>query len=291
MCTWLTEKTGILIENVGDFFNRLPELIGFALGFAIGKIVQWGTDAWNYLCTNVPIWIESVSDWFSELPGKIKEWLNNTITKLKEWVSDGKKKAKEFTDEFGKKLSTWFKELPSKFKQWGEDALNGLLDGFRNIAGSITSFFSGLWGSITSGFNSTKSTVSGGGGSKGSSKRSLLAEPIMELRTLGDGISSYAIETPEMYTGYVSSTSDVSRAMNDTYNYILNGGSHKKDNSLNDKLDKLIGLLSTKQTSNSESNLTIQIENMQVRDELDIRRIATELEEMRKLQARGKGDL
>ncbi|MGL5530978.1 MAG: phage tail tape measure protein, partial [Culicoidibacterales bacterium] len=85
---FFTETIPQWIENIGTWFSELPYKIGFAIGQALGSIIQWGADCRDYLETNVPLWINSVVTFFSELPGKIWDWLVNAYNRVVQWGSD-----------------------------------------------------------------------------------------------------------------------------------------------------------------------------------------------------------
>ena len=58
------------IDAIVQFFTDLPYKIGYALGFVIGKLIEFGINAVNWVKTNVPIIIDNIVTFFSELPGK-----------------------------------------------------------------------------------------------------------------------------------------------------------------------------------------------------------------------------
>ena len=62
--TFFTESVPAWLASMGTWFSQLPSSIAFGLGEAIGSIIKWGSDSWNYLSTNVPIWISNVGIFF-----------------------------------------------------------------------------------------------------------------------------------------------------------------------------------------------------------------------------------
>jgi phage-related protein len=107
-----------LWQSVIDWFNSLPEKIGFALGYAIGSIIKWGSDVLNWIKTEVPKMINNVVKFFSELPSKIWTWLVNTIVKIETWKANMIQKAIEIGSNFINNIINFFKELPSKIWTW-----------------------------------------------------------------------------------------------------------------------------------------------------------------------------
>ncbi|MGL5382482.1 MAG: phage tail tape measure protein [Culicoidibacterales bacterium] len=110
---FFTETIPQWIENIGTWFSELPYKIGFAIGQALGSIIQWGADCRDYLETNVPLWINSVVTFFSELPGKIWDWLVNAYNRVVQWGSDMWKKVTEIATEFVNRIITGISRMPS----------------------------------------------------------------------------------------------------------------------------------------------------------------------------------
>lgn len=158
---FFTVKVPEIVNNVIEFFKKipqwfdeLPEKLGYALGFAIGKIIQWGADTWNYLLTNVPKWISNIGQWFSELPGKIWTWLLNTIDKVVTWGRDMAEKGKKgATDLFNNVVNT-IKGLPARMTEMGKNIVEGLWNGISNMAGWIYDRISGFCSGVVDGVKS-----------------------------------------------------------------------------------------------------------------------------------------
>lgn len=143
------------IQTTIQWFQDLPYKIGFALGYVIGKLIEWGTNMLYFVTTEIPKIIDNIITFFSELPGKIWEWLVNTITKIIQWREDMKAKAIEagsnflntvvnFIKELPAKIWTWLVNTISKLNQWREDmktkgkeAITGLINNVIEGAKSI----------------------------------------------------------------------------------------------------------------------------------------------------------
>lgn len=163
------------IDNIGNWFNQLPGKIGEALGFALGSIIQWGIDTWNYLVTNVPIWIQGIGDWFAQLPGVIWNWLTNVISNVASWGSDMFNKAVETGQNFINGIIDWFSQLPGRIWDWltstisnigsfvsdmgskaveaGQSFLDGIVNTVSQIPGKMLSIggdiVQGIWNGIS----------------------------------------------------------------------------------------------------------------------------------------------
>lgn len=145
---FFTESIPNFIKNAIEWFKNLPEHIGYALGFALGKLILWGANLINFAKTEIPKFIANVVTFFSELPSKIWTWLVNTITKLAQWREDMKTKGKEAIKGLIDKVIEGAKEIPSKMLSIGSDIVNGVWQGIQNAKdqffANVKGFFSGL---------------------------------------------------------------------------------------------------------------------------------------------------
>lgn len=160
-----------LWQSLMDWFNSLPEKIGFALGYVIGTISKWGGQVREYLITNVPIWIDNVVKFFSEMPDKIWTWLKNTFDKIATWGTNVKNKAVEVGTEFINSIVKFFSELPGKVWEWLTNAWNNITTWATNVkekaveigtnfVTTISTFFSELPGKVWTWLSNTISKVS-----------------------------------------------------------------------------------------------------------------------------------
>lgn len=167
--------------QLAGYFAALPERIAYQLGFALATIIKWGTDTFNYLTTNIPIWINSVGTWFSQLPGTIKTWLDAVITGFVAWgISTGdflKNTITTWITNAGIWLSalpgvitTWLTETYNRFVKWGADTLelvknnatnwiNNLISMVQQIPGKIFSALSDLGNQMRNSFSGSFNTA------------------------------------------------------------------------------------------------------------------------------------
>lgn len=108
------EKISEFVTKAGEFFQQLPGKIGYALAFALGKVIEWGISLVQWAVTNIPIFIENIITWFRELPEKIWEWLTATIQKLVEWGANVISWIAENVSQFIENIVNWFMQLPEK---------------------------------------------------------------------------------------------------------------------------------------------------------------------------------
>ena len=106
------------IENVKQWFNQLPYNIGYALGMAMVKFHEWGTNLLTWVSTVIPQVIESIKTWFHELPGKIQESIHEAYNKIVSWGVDMRQKANEISKAFFDNMINWFRQLPDRIGSW-----------------------------------------------------------------------------------------------------------------------------------------------------------------------------
>lgn len=146
------EKISEFVTKAGEFFQQLPGKIGCALGFALGKVIEWGISLVQWAVTNIPIFIENIITWFRELPGKIWEWLTATIQKLVEWGANVIAWIAENVSQFIENIVNWFKQLPekiwthlveiiTKLSEWYNNAVTWITTNIPLIVDSFLSFF------------------------------------------------------------------------------------------------------------------------------------------------------
>lgn len=155
----LPENIGNIITAIQDWFLGLPERIGYALGFALGTIVKWGIDIFDFLSTKIPEIINAVRDWFMELPGKIADAIATTIVKFAEWVVGIYDYLSVKVPEIIDSVKNWFITLPDKIKdaiasaydkfvEWANGIFNFLSKEIPRIVSSVVEWFSELPGKI-----------------------------------------------------------------------------------------------------------------------------------------------
>lgn len=110
----IPEKVGNTITSIGEFFSQLPEKIGYALGYALGRIVAWEVNMATTLKEKVPEIIENVRTWFSELPEKIWTAISGAIETVTTWGKNVYDSFSKAVDEAIQAVVKWFSEMPGK---------------------------------------------------------------------------------------------------------------------------------------------------------------------------------
>lgn len=146
--TSLPGKVGDVINSIGEWFSSLPEKIGYALGFAVGKIGEWVGNMVVTVTTEVPKIVSSVVKFFEELPGNI--W--TAILKALDVISKWRERMIAFVViEVPKIISSIvgeFKKLPDELRKLGkfiwDGLINGLKDAWNTVTNGIKSFTDGF---------------------------------------------------------------------------------------------------------------------------------------------------
>ncbi len=179
----IPEGVNTLVTNIQTFFGTtIPYWIGYAVGYILGKLVEWGLRLVQFATQDIPQFISKVVDWFKQLPGKIWTWLLNTINKTAEWVRQMIQKAVQAGKDFITNVVNFIQQLPGKVWsflsntisnaasfvgsfanqaiQAGRNFFNGIVNKVREIPGQMISIgsdivngirsgISGAWGALT----------------------------------------------------------------------------------------------------------------------------------------------
>ena len=213
IATFFTETIPEKISQLFDWFTRIPENIGYALGYALGTIARWIVDAWNSISEGVPKIIESIGEFFSELPGKIWQALLKVIDTLVKWITQAIEWAKTEIPKFILTVVNFYLSLPGKIwnallsaldkvKQWGTQLLNWAKTKIPKVVSSIIGFFKqlptkivevgtnlvkGLWNGIKGAASWLKDKILGFGDSilSGFKKAFGIASPSKKTKEMG----------------------------------------------------------------------------------------------------------
>lgn len=179
----IPEGINTLVTNIQTFFgSTIPYWIGYAVGFILGKLSEWGARLVQFVTQDIPQFISGVVEWFTQLPGMIWTWLLETINKTAEWVSQMIQKAVQAGQEFITNVVTFIQQLPgtvwsflsntissaasfvgsfaNQAIQAGRQFFNGIVNTVRQIPGQMISIgadivngirsgISGAWGALT----------------------------------------------------------------------------------------------------------------------------------------------
>ncbi|MFV0552923.1 MAG: hypothetical protein ACK5L6_13535 [Anaerorhabdus sp.] len=148
----LPAKVGEVIDSIRDWFASLAGKISYALGFALGAVVQWVVDTYEYLKIKIPETIESVKNWFAELPNKIWNAIIGAKNKIVTWGTEMIETVKREVPKIIDSFINFFKEIPGKLFDLGKDIVDGFINGIKNWWDDVLNFGSNLIDDFVSGF-------------------------------------------------------------------------------------------------------------------------------------------
>lgn len=145
-------KVGDVISSIANWFSGLPEKIGYALGFAVGKIGEWVGNMVTTVTTEVPKIVSSVVKFFEELPGNIWTAILKTLDTISEWRE---RMIAFVVIEVPKIISSIvgeFKKLPDELRKLGKFIWDGLINGLKDAWSTVTNGIKGFTDGFINGF-------------------------------------------------------------------------------------------------------------------------------------------
>ena len=133
-----------LVDTAVSFFAELPNQIAYWLGYAIGTVIKWGIDLYNWATTEIPRIIDEIVIFFSELPGKIWTWLVDTISKVIQWGVNLLATASTAAQNAVNKVTEWFQQLPGKIWVWLTNTITKVTQFAVNLAAKASSAAQGF---------------------------------------------------------------------------------------------------------------------------------------------------
>lgn len=145
-------KVGDVISSIANWFSGLPEKIGYALGFAVGKIGEWVGNMVTTVITEVPKIVSSVVKFFEELPGNIWTAILKTLDTISEWRE---RMIAFVVIEVPKIISSIvgeFKKLPDELRKLGKFIWDGLINGLKDAYSTVTTGIKSFTDGFVNGF-------------------------------------------------------------------------------------------------------------------------------------------
>ncbi len=150
--TSLPEKVGNIVNGIGELFGSLPEKIGYALGFAVGKIGEWVGNMVVTATTEVPKIISSVVKFFEELPGKILTEILKALDSISEWRKKMIALALIEVPKIVSSIVDEFKKIGDGLRKLGKFIWDGLINGLKDAWSTVTNGIKGFTDGFINGF-------------------------------------------------------------------------------------------------------------------------------------------
>ena len=131
---FFTTEVPKIVQGIIDWFNQLPEKIGYAIGAVLAGIVNFGVNAMTWVTTQLPLIIAGIVSWFTQLPGKVAAQFAEVVKNAVAWAQNMVTTASTEVPKFVSKVVEFIGELPGKMLEIGENIVKGIWDG--------------IWGSI-----------------------------------------------------------------------------------------------------------------------------------------------
>lgn len=150
--TSLPGKVGNIINSIGEWFSSLPEKIGYALGFAVGKIGEWVGNMVTTVTTEVPKIVSSVVKFFEELPGNIWTAILKTLDTISKWRERMIAFVVIEVPKIISSIVSEFKKLPGELRKLGKFIWDGLINGLKDAWSTVTNGIKGFTDGFINGF-------------------------------------------------------------------------------------------------------------------------------------------
>ena len=155
----IAEKDEIA-EAAGQWFDSLPEKLGYVVGYAVTTLAGLPGAAADYFSQLVT----DAESYMSELPGRISAWWQQTEADAIAFASSIVTDVEQFFANLPSIAEQKWSELYNAVTNWCSNTIAGIRSWFSQIPGIISGYFdsaissvrnkvSGLWGDFKIGFN------------------------------------------------------------------------------------------------------------------------------------------
>lgn len=267
--------TKTIIEHTPEIIEAVLKIL-----LSIGDmLVSYGKDFWNKVTDTCRTVINTIVDWlsglpekmaywagyaigqfikfFMELPGKVAEWLTNVINRVKQFGENLRQKAIEVARNFREKLIEGVRELPQRFLEIGQNIIQGIWNG-------ISAGWDWLVGKVRS---LAQSLLQGAKDALG------IASPSKAFAKLG------LFSAEGFGVGFEKEFAKVKNDIEDDLDFSSTSSGVSFSGSVN----------GGRSGSFAGGGIVINVENMNVRNDSDIRQIAKQLYDMINRSARSQG--
>lgn len=143
---------------VGEWFDTLPERVGYAVGYAVTTLSEFPGRASAYFSQLVA----EADAYVSDLPGRLSAWWEQTYSDSSSWTS-----------QMVNDTTTWFSSLPGRAETawqglyqavdtWASNSYNSIVNWFSNIPSMIGGYFDQAISNISAKAGNLWSRMAGG---------------------------------------------------------------------------------------------------------------------------------
>lgn len=123
----LSGAASTAVDGFLTFFTNLPELLGYALGFTIGRVAKWNIDFYNEVLGLTNKVGELIAQWGPTLVSKFAQLWVDIITGTTQWVGDMGLQALKMGAEFNLNVLQFLLKLPGEIGQILANVLGTIL--------------------------------------------------------------------------------------------------------------------------------------------------------------------
>lgn len=150
--TFFTMEVPKIVQGIIDWFNQLPEKIGYAIGQVLAGIVNFGKNTMTWIATQLPLIIAGIMVWFNQLPGKVAAQFAAVVSNAVTWAQNMVSTAATEVPKFVNRVLDFVGVLPAKMKDIGKNIVYGIWDGITGAAKWLQEKISGFCSGILKGF-------------------------------------------------------------------------------------------------------------------------------------------
>ena len=142
------------VTTIAQWLAQLPGRVWNWLVNTYNKVVSWASKMIAKAKSTGTQFINNVISFIKNLPSRIASLLSQALQKVISWGSQMISRGKSAASQTVSGIINGFTSLPSKLYNAGVNAIQGLWNGIKSMAGSLISYVSNLAGNIASGFKS-----------------------------------------------------------------------------------------------------------------------------------------
>lgn len=142
------------VTTIAQWLAQLPGRVWNWLVNTYNKVVSWASKMIGKAKSTGTQFVNNVISFIKNLPSRIASLLSQALQRVISWGSQMISRGKSAASQTVKGIVSSFTSLPSRLYSAGVNAIKGLWNGIKSMAGSVISYVSNLAGQIANGFKS-----------------------------------------------------------------------------------------------------------------------------------------